>query len=244
MGPPRPGEHGQGKMRLQCRFAGLGVNRRLSAVPGRVAGSSTGSLPSWGRRANFHCHVNAMPSLFSGEEFVTTLLDLGTTHVVWVPDSDFGPWEFTLEASRLQLVRVCREGEAWPLAAGLYLGGASPVILMQTTGLFESGDALRNVLFDLGLPLLAVVGARNWFVADSRPPVSEDAPLSKDVPLSKDARLSKDTARRFTQPILQAWGVNCTIVESLEHKSRLADHFRACQSSGQAGIVVLAEGPG
>ncbi|MDP6061340.1 MAG: hypothetical protein QGH33_20695, partial [Pirellulaceae bacterium] len=175
---------------------------------------------------------------------VTTLLDLGTTHVVWVPDSDFGPWEFTLEASRLQLVRVCREGEAWPLAAGLYLGGASPVILMQTTGLFESGDALRNVLFDLGLPLLAVVGARNWFVADSRPPVSEDAPLSKDVPLSKDARLSKDTARRFTQPILQAWGVNCTIVESLEHKSRLADHFRACQSSGQAGIVVLAEGPG
>ncbi|MAD79296.1 MAG: hypothetical protein CMJ50_00420 [Planctomycetaceae bacterium] len=179
-----------------------------------------------------------MPSLFSGEEFVTTLLDLGTTHVVWVPDSDFGPWEFTLDASRLQLVRVCREGEAWPLAAGLYLGRASPVILMQTTGLFESGDALRNVLFDLGLPLLAVVGARNWLVADWRAPVSEDAPLSKNAPLSKD------TARRFTQPILQAWGVNCTIVESLEHKSRLADHFRACQSTGQAGIVVLAEGPG
>jgi len=170
--------------------------------------------------------MNAMPSIFSGEEFVTTLLDLGTTHVVWVPDSDFGLWEFVLEASRLQLVRVCREGEAWPLAAGLHLGGASPVILMQTTGLFESGDALRNVLFDLGLPLLAVIGARNWLVADSRDPVS------------------KDTARKFAQPILKAWGVNCTIVESLDHKSRLADHFRACQSSEQAGIVVIAEGPG
>ncbi len=167
-----------------------------------------------------------MSSLFSDEELVTTLLDLGTTHVVWVPDSDFGRWELALEASSLRLVRVCREGEAWPLAAGLYLGGASPVILMQTTGLFESGDALRNVLFDLGLPLLAVVGARNWLAADPTAPIS------------------KDTARKFAQPILQAWGVNCTIIESSEHKPRLADHFRACRSSAEAGIVLLAEGPG
>jgi len=167
-----------------------------------------------------------MPSLFSADEFVTTLLELGITHVVWVPDSDFGPWELALEASSLQLIRVCREGEAWPLAAGLYLGGASPVILMQTTGLFESGDALRNVLFDLGLPLLAVIGARNWLSADPSSPVS------------------KDTARKFAQPILQAWGVNCTIVESGEQKPRLADHFRVCQSSAEAGIVLLAEGPG
>lgn len=167
-----------------------------------------------------------MPSLFSAEEFVTTLLELGMTHVVWVPDSDFGPWEFALQASRLVLVRVCREGEAWPLAAGLYLGGASPVILMQTTGLFESGDALRNVLFDLGLPLLAVVGARNWLAANSSAPIS------------------KDTARKFAQPILQAWGVNSTLIEGPQQKPRLADHFRACQSSAEAGIVLLAEGPG
>jgi sulfopyruvate decarboxylase TPP-binding subunit len=167
-----------------------------------------------------------MPTLFSAEELVTTLIDLGTTHVVWVPDSDFGPCESALEASSLELVRVCREGEAWPLAAGLYLGGASPLVLMQTTGLFESGDALRNVLFDLGIPLLAIVGARNWLGADSSAPVSQD------------------TARRFAQPILQAWGVNCTVVECLKHKSRLADHFRACQSSAEAGIVLLAEGPG
>ncbi len=174
----------------------------------------------------FPGHITARPTLLSDEEFVTTLLDLGTTHVVWVPDSDFGPSESSLEASSLELVRVCREGEAWPLAAGLYLGGANPVILMQTTGLFESGDALRNVLFDLGLPLLAVIGARNWLTAGPSVPIS------------------KDTARKFAQPIVQAWGVNCTIVESAEHKPRLADHFRACQASAEAGIVLLAEGPG
>ena len=162
-----------------------------------------------------------MPSLFSGDEFVTSLLDLGVTHVVWVPDSDFGPWESALEASELNLVRVCREGEAWPLAAGLHLGGAKPVVLMQTTGLFESGDALRNTLFDLGLPLWAIIGARNWLVPESR-----------------------DTAKQFAEPILRAWGVDYAVIERNSDKPRLADHFRACESARQAGVVILAEGPG
>src|SRR4051812_5205812 len=62
--------------------------------------------------------------MFSGSDFVATLEDLGVTHVVWLPDSATGPWEMALESSqRLRLVRVCREGEAWPLAAGLHLGG-------------------------------------------------------------------------------------------------------------------------
>jgi len=162
-----------------------------------------------------------MPALFSAEEFVTTLLDLRITHVVWLPDSDFGPWEEVFEASDLQLVRVCREGEAWPLAAGLHLGGARPLILMQSTGLFESGDALRNTLYDLRLPLFAVIGARNWLVADSG-----------------------DTAKRFAEPILLAWSIDYAVIETPKHKPRLANHYRACQSAGQPGIVVLAEGPG
>ena len=84
--------------------------------------------------------------MFTGQEIVHTLEQLGVSHVVWVPDSTFGTWEADLEASRrLELLRVCREGEAWPLAAGLQLGGQSPLIMMQTTGLFESGDALLEV---------------------------------------------------------------------------------------------------
>ena len=34
-------------------------------------------------------------------------------HVVWIPDSELGTWEAALEnAAGLQLIRVCREGEA------------------------------------------------------------------------------------------------------------------------------------
>src|SRR5690348_5115113 len=107
--------------------------------------------------------------MFTGPEFVAALLEIGITHVVWVPDSTIGPWEAALESSReLKLIRICREGEAWPLAAGLYLGGKVPLVLMQCTGLFESGDALRNVLLDLKLPILSIIGVRNALVPDSR----------------------------------------------------------------------------
>ena len=159
--------------------------------------------------------------MFTGPEIVATILDLAITHVVWVPDSAIGPWEAALESSPgLRLIRVCREGEAWPLAAGLYLGGKTPLVLMQTTGLFESGDALRNVLFDLNLPILSLIGVRNWLVAESR-----------------------DSARSFAEPIIQAWGVDHVWLRTPEDKAKLAEHFRACLAARRPGMALLAEGP-
>src|SRR5215204_6476027 len=103
---------------------------------------------------SFRVAIKDWLALFTGSEIAAVLTEMGITHVVWVPDSETGPWEAALDASpNLRLIRVCREGEAWPLAAGLHLGGQSPLVVMQTTGLFESGDALRNVLFDLKLPI-------------------------------------------------------------------------------------------
>jgi sulfopyruvate decarboxylase TPP-binding subunit len=159
--------------------------------------------------------------MFSGAEIVPTLEGLGITHVVWVPDSAIGLWEPALEASRqIRLIRVCREAEAWPLAAGLHLGGQTPLVVMQTTGLFESGDALRNVLFDLKLPVFALIGVRNGLVPASR-----------------------DSAKTFAEPILKAWGIECVWVATPEGMAKLAEHFQACRQAGQAGAALLAEGP-
>src|SRR5690242_21218726 len=86
----------------------------------------------------------------------------GFTHVVWIPDSALGPWEPALVSSdKLKLIRPCREGEAIGVAAGLLLGGARPVVVCQCTGLFEAGDALRNVVHDLKLPVKLIVGVRS-----------------------------------------------------------------------------------
>ncbi len=159
--------------------------------------------------------------MFTGVEIVATLEALGITHVIWVPDSATGPWESALDSSsRLKLIRVCREGEAWPLAAGLHLGGASPLIIMQTTGLFESGDALRNVLFDLKLPILALVGIRNGLTPQSR-----------------------DSAKLFAEPILRAWGIDSIWIRDPADKRLLAEHYRACRAANRPGLALLAEEP-
>jgi sulfopyruvate decarboxylase TPP-binding subunit len=158
--------------------------------------------------------------LFTGPEIVAALSELRITHVVWVPDTAVGPWESAVEsAPGLHLIRVCREGEAWPLAAGLHLGGKSPLVVMQTTGLFESGDAMRNVLFDLKLPIYSLIGVRNWLTSGS-----------------------KDTALAFTEPILRAWGLDCAWILKPEHRPKLADHYRRCRAADIPGMALLAEG--
>lgn len=147
---------------------------------------------------------------------------LGVTHVVWLPDSSLGTWEGPLAASsKLRLVRVCREGEAWALAAGLYLGGARPVVVMQNTGFFESGDSLRNTLFDMELPLYAIVGYRSYLLAESR-----------------------DTARKFTEPVLAAWGIDHVLVNGPEQLPQFDHHYQSCRSGNRAGVTLWAEGKG
>ena len=158
--------------------------------------------------------------MFSGQEIVATLTGLGVSHVIWIPDSVMGPWEQDLESSAdLRLIRVCREGEVWPLAAGLLLGGASPIVMMQTTGLFESGDALRNVLFDLRLPVFAILGGRNWLVENTA-----------------------DSAKRFTEPILHAWGIDYVVIESDSDRPKLATHYQRCHPAGKPGAALVAQG--
>ncbi len=92
--------------------------------------------------------------MLDGPSIAAALKRCGITHVVWIPDTELGTWNTALSAAEgLTLLRVCREGEAFVLAAGLYLGGKKPIVVLQCTGLFEAGDALRNVLFDLKIPL-------------------------------------------------------------------------------------------
>src|SRR5262249_45004332 len=81
-------------------------------------------------------------------------------------------------------LRVCREGEAIAVAAGLYLGGKRPVVMIQCTGLFDAGDSLRNFVHDLKLPLFFLIGVRSYY-------------------LHQESKTT-DTCPAFTQPLLPA----------------------------------------
>ncbi|HBH52435.1 MAG TPA: hypothetical protein DDY91_11140 [Planctomycetaceae bacterium] len=158
--------------------------------------------------------------MFSGEVLVAELQSMGVTHVVWLPDSTLGAWEQALDAAQgIDLIRVSREAEAWGIAAGLYLGGRTPLVIMQCTGLFDSGDALRNFLFDYELPLFAIVGWRS-----SLNPAATDS------------------ARTYTEPILKAWGLEYVAILQPDELPRLKEHWNRCRQSEQPGVVLIGEG--
>jgi len=159
--------------------------------------------------------------VFSGEQISSLLEELGVTHVITVPDSTIGRWESAIERSpRVRLVRVCREGEAWQVAAGLHLGGATPVVMIQCTGLFESGDALRNALHDWKLPIFSIIGYRSFL---------------------DQAKLPGDTCLVFTEPVLDAWRIDYRLITSPGPLADIGTHFRECRAGERPGAALIAE---
>jgi sulfopyruvate decarboxylase TPP-binding subunit len=162
--------------------------------------------------------------MFNGLEIVDVLRQMETTHVVALPDSTLGLWEDDLLAAGTpKLIRVCREGEAWAIAAGLYLAGARPIVMIQCTGLFESGDSLRNAIHDYKLPLFALIGYRSY--------------LSQTM-------LPNDSARTYTEPIVRAWQIDYRLVDVPEKKPEIVEHYRRCRAAERPGFVLIAEGRG
>lgn len=160
--------------------------------------------------------------MLDGSSVVQALKRCGVTHVVWLPDSDLGTWEAALTGpDGLPLIRVCREGEAFAVAAGLLVGGQRPIVILQCTGLFEAGDALRNVVHDLKLPLFAIVGVRSY--------------------RAHQAGKSKDSCPVFAEPILRAWQIPFTWLDDRHTADDLERAYREAQAQGGAAAVLIAE---
>ena len=87
----------------------------------------------------------------------------GVSHVVWLPDSETN-WLYMLmqEEPSLDLIAVSREGQAFSTAAGLSVGGKKPIILIQNTGMMESGDSLRGWGMGMNIPVVMMVGYRGY----------------------------------------------------------------------------------
>ncbi len=160
--------------------------------------------------------------MIDGHSLVGVLKERGVTHVVWLPDSEVGTWEEALRSSgEVQLVRVCREGEAMAVAAGLLLGGKQPIVVIQCTGLFEAGDALRNVVHDLKLPLFLVIGVRSY--------------------LAHQKQGTFDTCPVFTEPILAAWRLPYVWLNPDSTANDIGNAYRQAQAERRPGAVLIPE---
>ena len=86
----------------------------------------------------------------------------GSRDVVYVPDNPLSHVLRTFEQQfrDVRLVLATREEEAFGIAAGLYLGGRLPTVMLQSSGLGNSLNALTSLLLPYQIPVLMVVSMR------------------------------------------------------------------------------------
>ena len=155
-----------------------------------------------------------------GMILVKALEECGATHFISLPSTETKDLYEALSASNLRLVPVCREGEAFGIAAGLYCGGQRPVIMIQNTGFMESGDSIRGLAIPLKIPMPLFIGYRGY---------------KEGVPMT-------DTAAIYLEPILQTWGISYHLLKSDDDLGMINNGYEeAWSTSQQVAVLIKAE---
>jgi sulfopyruvate decarboxylase subunit alpha len=156
----------------------------------------------------------------SPETVLAQMKQNGVTHVVWLPDSETN-WLFLLMKAdpSLTLVGVNREGLAFSAASGIYAGGKTPLILIQNTGLMESGDSMRGWTIQMEVPVVLMVGYRGW----------------------TRHGVNKDTAATYTERFLNAFNINYYLVEEDADAERISIAFAEAKATKRPVAVLVAD---
>ena len=156
----------------------------------------------------------------SATNTVAALRTLGFSHVVAIPDSESARlYDAIAEAPDLALITPSREGEGVAIAAGLWVGGCKPLLLIQNTGVMEAGDAIRGCGVGPRIPLRLLVGWRGYGPATA-------------------GRLPIDSAYPYTEPILDAWGIPHWRLMSDDDLPCLAEMDRVAEDTSLPAAVV------
>jgi sulfopyruvate decarboxylase subunit alpha len=149
------------------------------------------------------------------------LKDQGVSHVVGLSDNICRMLFQSLEADdEMEVIPVSREGEAFAIAAGLHVGGQKPVVLIQNTGLLESGDAFRGCSWNMKIPQVMLIGYRGF----------------KTLDLEK-----KDSVAEFTEPTMKAWRIPYKVMVEDEDVSMIERAFKLAESTSMPAAVLIAE---
>jgi len=86
----------------------------------------------------------------------------GSRHVVYVPDNPLSRVLGILKEGfpDIRTTLATREEEAFGIAAGLYLGGGRPTVMLQSSGLGNSLNALTSLLVPYQIPVLILMSMR------------------------------------------------------------------------------------
>lgn len=153
------------------------------------------------------------------EAIVNVLEHSGIDFACSVPCSLLsGMLECLSKRKRIQHIPVTREEEGVGLCAGAYMGGASPMLLMQNSGLGNSVNALLSLTNLYGMGLLMVLGFRGR---------RDEEPIEAQIPMG--------AATRRLLPIV---GASYLIVNSAKEVQRISVAAKASRG-GRLSAVLL-----
>lgn len=155
---------------------------------------------------------------------IDALRGIGITHALIIPDSESRRLFDALNAAPgIDVITPTREGESIAIAAGLWTGGAHPVVVIQNTGLMEAGDALRGCALGPSVPLRLMVGWRGYGGA-----------MAGATPI--------DSAYTYTEPLLEAWGIPTWHLMSDDDLDVIATMDRTATTTHRPAAVLTGYG--
>ena len=178
---------------------------------------------------------------------------IGVTHVVVLPDNSTAALFHALaDDPDIYLITVTREGEAFATAAGLWIGGQKPLVLIQNTGFLESGDALRGTLVRMRIPVVCLISYRGYKSltnpdgsSRSRDSIHSmrDDPSPPPSILTPDilSRRDMDSVATLLEPTLRAWAIPYQIVSDNSELERIIIAEQRAQQEMFPTAIVIAE---
>ena len=158
----------------------------------------------------------------SSQKIIDELKKWDVTHVIGLPDNGSAKlYEKLGGEPEIDVISVTREGEAFAIASGLYVGGKQPVVLIQNTGFLESGDAIRGTAVNMEIPLVTLIGYRGY------------------QSLRPESPLHPDSAATFLEPTLKAWGFPYDIIETDDDIRHISEAFKKAQATSLPAAVLI-----
>lgn len=155
------------------------------------------------------------------EALYDALLRAGVTDVVAVPDTHVRTLIALMRRrDEMRFIQTATEDEAVTLAAGLIIGGRTPLVQIQHAGLYACVNHLRGVAVDGAFPMLFMVGL-----------------LNRDP--AKAPRDNFDSMVRYAEPLLDVFGVPHFLLDGPDDVGVVEVAMRtAVERSGPAALLI------
>lgn len=161
-------------------------------------------------------------------EILDILTEHGVNFFTGVPDSVVGKVITMIVERGLPYLPATCEDVAVGVAAGAYLGGRLPAVLMQNSGLGNAGDAYMTLAKLYGLPILFIVSVPHVPKGDDEVSVRERA-----------NNIQHYDWERFTKPLLEAIEFPYTEIKQGTYKKDIAHALKTMKKDSHPHALIL-----